>query len=252
LLRIETPAELGLENGLLAVGVRDEKVGHDPIIGLRLESHDLPLPLDDQPDGHALHASGRQRRFDLFPQHGRQLEADQPVENTARLLGVDQIQVDSARILDRMQNRVLRNFVKNDPLRIVVSESEHLIQVPRDGLPFAVFIGSEPNRLGLLRELFELGHRLLLVGGYFVVGSEVVGDIDAQSLFRQVPDMAETRLDDIPLAQKLLDRLGFGGRLYDHQIVLHSFFSLFRSPAGLVPATGFPRSPDSPVAEDSL
>ena len=35
LLRIETPAELGLENGLLAVGVRDEKVGHDPIIGLR-------------------------------------------------------------------------------------------------------------------------------------------------------------------------------------------------------------------------
>ena len=145
-----------------------------------------------------------------------------------------------------MQNRVLRNFVTNDPLRIVVLESEHLIQVPRDGLPFAVFIGSEPNRLGLFRELFELGHRLFLVGGNFVMRSEVVGDIDAQSLFRQIPDMTETRLDDISFAQKLFDRFGLGGRLYDHQIVLHNSISLFRSPAGFVPGRQTFRAPGQP------
>ena len=94
--------EFGPERGFLPVRIGNRKIGQHPVIGRGLEIHDLALALDDQPYGHALNASGRQRRLDLFPQNRRQFESHQTIQNPARLLGIDQIQVDRARIFDGM------------------------------------------------------------------------------------------------------------------------------------------------------
>jgi len=74
--------------------------------------------------------------------------------------------------------------MENDPLGLVVFQPEHLGQVPRDGLPLAVFIGRQPNRAGLLGEFFQLRYRLLLIGRYFVMRCKIILDVDSQLFLR--------------------------------------------------------------------
>ena len=71
---------------------------------------------------------------DLLPQHGRDLVAVEPVEDAPRLLSVDEIPVDLARLLERAHDRLLRDLVEHHPadghLRLQL-----LDEVVRDRLP---------------------------------------------------------------------------------------------------------------------
>ena len=67
----------------------------------RREASDLALALDDQAERDRLDAAGRQAGLDPPPQQRGDLVADEPVEDPARLLGVEQLQVDLARVLRR-------------------------------------------------------------------------------------------------------------------------------------------------------
>ena len=215
LARLEARRELGLEERLVGV-VGGVELRHDAVVGGRMEGDDFTLALHEQPYGNALHAARRERRPHLLPQHGRELEAHQTVQNAARLLGVDQIHVDRARVLDGVENRPLGDFVEYDALGLVHGETQHFGQVPCDGLSFAVFIGCEPDGLGLLRELPQLVDHLLLVARYFVDGLEPLRDVDAEVLLGQVADVSETRFDDVVLAEELLDGFGLGRGLDDY------------------------------------
>ena len=188
---------------------------HDAEIGRRTECDDLALALDDQPYGHRLYASRRERRTHLFPQDGREFETDQPVEYAACLLGVYQVHIDRARFFDGFQDRPLGDLVEDDALGPVDGEPQHFGEVPCDGFSFAVFIGRQPDgfRFGQLREFVD---HLLLVARDFVDRFESLRDIDAEVLFGEVPDMAEARFDDEVLAEEFLDGLGLGGGLYDN------------------------------------
>ena len=101
-----------------------------PIKRLVLESHDLFLPLDHQPQGDRLHTTGRKLRLDLPPKHGGKLKTNQPVKNTTRLLGVDQIHVYVTRILDGIQDGVFCDLVENDSASAIFFETECLEQMP--------------------------------------------------------------------------------------------------------------------------
>ena len=214
LARLEARREFGLEEGFVGV-VGGVELGHDAEIGRGAEGDDLALALDDQPYGHRLHAAGREGRADLLPQHGRELEAHQTVQNAARLLGVHEVHVDRAGLLDGLQNGPFGDLVEDDALGLVDGETQHFGQVPGDGFSFAVFIGGEPDGL-LLREARELVDDLLLVGRHLVDGAEALGDVDAEVLFRQIADMSETRLDDVVLAEELFDGFRFCRRLDDN------------------------------------
>jgi hypothetical protein len=65
-----------------------------------LEGLDLQLALDDQAQRRALHAPGGEPAADLLPQQRREVEADQVVQRPARLLGVDQVRGQLARVGD--------------------------------------------------------------------------------------------------------------------------------------------------------
>ena len=210
----ETRCEFGLEKRLFRVAGGME-LRHDAEIGRRAEGDDLALALDDQPHGHRLHASRRERRTHFFPQHGREFEPDQPVEDAARLLGVHQVHIDRARFFDGLQDRPLGDLVEDDALGPVDGEPQHFGEVPCDGFSFAVFIGRQPDgfRFGQLGQFVD---HLLLVARDFVDRFESFRDIDAEVLFRKVPDMTEARFDDEVLAEKFLDGLGLGGGLYDN------------------------------------
>ncbi len=128
------------------------ELGHDAEIGGRAESDDLAFALHEQPHGHALHAARRERRPHLLPEHGRELEAHEAVEDATGLLGIHEVHVHRAGFLDRFEDGPFGDFVEDDAFRLIDRETQHFGQVPCDGLSFAVFIGCEPYGLRLLRQ----------------------------------------------------------------------------------------------------
>ena len=61
------PVELEEHRGEGPLGPRGERAGQIPIVG-GTECHPLPLPLDDDPRGDALHPASRQPRLHLLPE----------------------------------------------------------------------------------------------------------------------------------------------------------------------------------------
>ena len=152
---LQLTVQFGLEQRL---SVGQQERGHNAKRRLGHEPRNLALPLHDQSHSHRLHTSGRQRRLDLAPQHRRKLEAHNAVEHTPCLLGIDKVDVDASRRVERMQDGRLRDLVKDDALRAVGRQFERLAEVPRNGLSLAVLIGCEQHLTRILRRLLQLRH----------------------------------------------------------------------------------------------
>ena len=216
----ESLVEFGLEFGL--VGGED---GCHTVTRLALEGFDFAFALDDEAHGHRLYASGREVGLQLAPQHGREGEADDAVEHAAGLLGVDEVEVDVAWLLDGVEDGGLRDFVEDDAPGVLDWQAEHLGQVPRDGFSFAVFIACEPDGVGLLGGCAQGADEFGLLGGYFVLGLEVL-EIDAEVVFLQVADVSVTGQHFVVLAEEPLECLCLGGRLDDDEVFGRSLAGL--------------------------
>ena len=113
------PLEL-LEPRLERLAVLLQVGGNGPVL-LRDELPDFFLALDDQPQRHGLHPTGRQAGLDALPEHRRGLVADQTVEHAPGLLRVDFALIDVERVGERFRDRVLRDLVEQHPLDISIS-----------------------------------------------------------------------------------------------------------------------------------
>src|SRR5439155_9291258 len=111
-------------------------------VGRRSEGSAFALPIYQQFDGDRLHPAGAQFGSDLLPEDGRQSVAEEPVQNAARLLSADEGLVDVARVRDGFLQGFRRDFVKDDSLDLeALLQLEELKDVPRNALPFAIFVG---------------------------------------------------------------------------------------------------------------
>ena len=182
-LGLEAVLQFGLHLHRLAVGVGYGEDGCHAVGRFAVEGLYLAFALGDEAYGHRLYAAGREGGLHLAPQHGRQLKAHDAVQDAACLLGVHQVQVDLARMLDGAQDSVLGDFVEDDAPRVFGLQSQHLVQVPGDGLSLAVLIGCEPDGFGFGRFFLQVGDELLLVCRNFVLRLEVVVDVDAEIFF---------------------------------------------------------------------
>ena len=129
-MRAEALVELGLQLRHRAVGCLNAEYGTHAEIRLALERLYLALALNDEPYGNALHASCRQGRLNLAPEHGRKLEAHKAVEHAARLLRVDKVHVKVARMLYGLEYSGLCYLVEHDAVGLLLVKSEHLAEVP--------------------------------------------------------------------------------------------------------------------------
>src|SRR5262245_19848012 len=102
------------------------------------EGPDLLLPLADEADRDRLDPARRQAPADLLPEERADLVADQPVEHSARLLGVEPLLVDSPRRLEGGLHGFLGYLVEEDAIDAVGREPDLLGDVPADRLAFAV------------------------------------------------------------------------------------------------------------------
>ena len=87
-----------------------------PVLAGR-EGVDLALALDDEPHGDGLHAAGGQAAADLAPEQRAERVADEAVDDPARLLGVDEVLVDAARVGERLADRRLGDLVEGHAVR---------------------------------------------------------------------------------------------------------------------------------------
>ena len=131
---------LGLELDLsvrIAVEIRGERpavcglqMGIQRPVFLRNKRADLLLAVDHHAGRDRLDASGGQTAPHLLPKERRQLIADETVENAARLLGVDQIRVDIARVGDSLLHGFFCDFIEGHTLGALITEIQQLLQVP--------------------------------------------------------------------------------------------------------------------------
>ena len=151
----------------------------DVPVGRRDESHALPLAIDDESRRDRLDTAGREPWHDLLPEDRRHLVAVEAVEDPPCLLGVDESIVDRARLLERTDDRVLRDLVEDHALDGDL-RLQHLDEMPRDRLALAILVRREQELVGVGEALLEVGDDLLLVGVDDVVRLESVVDVDAE------------------------------------------------------------------------
>ncbi len=188
------------------------------------EREDVALAVDDHSHRHRLDAAGGQAAPDLASEEGADRVADEAIEHAARLLGIDAVHIDAARVVEGIQDRAARDFVKLDAADLLVVlgvvEAEGGYEVPGDRLALAIRVGRQQDGRLATRLVLEAFDDVLAILGDHVVGLELVLDVHAQSTGRQIADMAEAGAHGVVASQKFLDRFGLGGRFDHHQALL--------------------------------
>ena len=185
---------------------------------LRHERADLIFAVHDQPRRHRLHASGGKPAPHLFPEERAELIADDAVKHAARLLRIDQILIDRARLGDRLAHNVLRDLVERDALRLIVRDVQQIFQMPRNCLALAVRVSCEIDVLAVFRGGAQLGNDGFLSGDGVILRLKIVVNIHAHGALLQVAQMPHARLDLIVRSEIFGDRFRLGRRFHDHQI----------------------------------
>ena len=183
---------------------------------------DLDLAVADDAQRNRLHAPRRARARQLAPQHRRQAEADEIVERATGAVGVDQRFVDLARVAHRVLHRLLGHRVEHHAVDALVLEDplglENLVDVPGNRLAFAVGVGGEDQRVGVLDGAADLAEALGGLGVDLPAHVEIVVRVDRAVLGREVADVPERSVHVISLAQVLVDGFCLGGRLDDDDL----------------------------------
>ena len=154
---------------------------------------DFDLALADQAQGRALHAAGGQAATDLLPQQRRQVEADQIVERTARLLGIDHVLRNFTRIGDGFQHRVAGDLVEHHAHHLLVLQEllvlEDFHQVPRNGFTLAVRVGREIDGVGFAHGGGDGVNVFRVPRDDLVLHREVVFGVDRAVLGHQIANV---------------------------------------------------------------
>ena len=208
----------------LAGGGREDRLDRPVLAGG--EAVDLALALDDEAHGDRLDAPGRQAAADLARQERAERVADEPVDDPPRLLGVDEVHVDLARVGERLADGRLGDLVEGHPPRLGRGDVGRLGDVPGDRLALAVEVGGEVDRGRTPLAAFSMSATCLRRSSEIdVLGLEIVVDVDAElalaGVLGQVADMAVGRQDPVIGAEIALDGAGLGRRFDDDEVLWH-------------------------------
>ena len=92
--------------------------------------------------------------------------------------------------------------------------------MPADGLALAIGVGGDVDEVGLLRGRLQLADDLLFSFEDLVFRLKGLL-VDAELALRQVAHVTDRSLHDVVLADELVDRLRFRGRLDDDEVLGH-------------------------------
>ncbi len=174
---------------------------------LRHESRDLLLAIADQLQRHGLDAARAQTAADFVPEQGADLVADEAIEHAARLLRIDHLHVDLARMVHRFLHRLLGDLVEHEAVDLLLLRAELFGEMPADGFAFAVRVGGDVNVGGVLCRALQLGDHFLAGGDRFVHRREAFVDVDTELALRQIADVPHRREHLVVASEILIDCL---------------------------------------------
>jgi hypothetical protein len=127
------------------------------------------------------------------------------------LLGIHEVSVDSSRLLHGFEDCLAGDLVEADAAeRARRLQAERGDQVPGDGFAFAIGVAGQQHGRGRARLSLESLDDIGLGRWYHVFSCEVVVDVDAHSIERQIAHVSEAGAHDVAIAQVLLDRPRLG------------------------------------------
>ena len=184
------------------------------------EGTDLVFTIHEDLGGHRLNATGRKTAAHRLPQEGRELVAHDAVEDAAGLLGVHQMHIDGARLLDGGLDHRLGDLVEGNALYLLYGDAESGGQVPGNGLALAIGVGCEEHLVRVLGFLLDLLDDIALSADIDIVGGEIVFNIHAQGALGQITNVTHRSNDLVVRTEIALDGARLGGRLHNDQIRL--------------------------------
>lgn len=99
------------------------------------ELADFPFAFDDKPDRNRLNPTGRKAACYLCPQQWRYHIADDPVEESTRLLRVNAVVIEIPRILEGLLDGTLGDLIEHHAAILFRLTTNGLLEVPGDRLP---------------------------------------------------------------------------------------------------------------------
>ena len=165
-----------------------QKRGYVPIFG-RNERFYFAFFVNDYSERDRLHAPRGKSVLYSFAKKGAELITDESVENSSRLLRIDEIVIYLSRIFQSFFNRSFAYFVELYSLRDIF-QAENFLQMPAYRFSLSVRVGCEINFIGFFDLFFKSFDNRLFIRGYNVIGFVVFGYVHAQSLFGQIPDVS--------------------------------------------------------------
>ena len=216
LLFIALAEEAGVEAGGVFPAI---EAGIQQPILLAVEVPDLLLPIHHHAGGHGLNPAGGQAGLDLAPEEGGQLIAHDPVQNAAGLLGIDQILVNAAGVLDALGDHLFGDLIEGDPLGLLIIQLQQLLQMPGDGFALPVRVRCQVDGLGGLGFLLQFADQFLFITDGDILGLKAMLNIHAHFALGQVPQVAHGGGHLIVAAQVFLDGFGFRRGFDDHQVL---------------------------------
>ena len=191
----------------------------------RHERGDLLLALADHAQRRALYPARGESPAHFLPQQRREIEADQVVERAARLLRVHELERQAARLADRLADGVARDLVEHHAVHVLAVEvaalGQDLLQVPGDGLPFAIGVRGQIQRFRLAQIFRDALDVALVLVEHLVLHREALVRVDRALLGHEIADVPVGGEHLEVAAQIFLDGLGLGGRLDYDQVVCH-------------------------------
>ncbi len=181
----------------------------------RDELLDFQFPVGHESKRDRLHPAGRAGARQLAPEHGRERETDEIIERAARQIRIDQRAVDLARILHRVDDRLLGDGVEHHALDLLALQRvlflQHFQHVPGDRLALAVGVGGENQLVGTLDGPGDVGEALGRLRVNLPNHVEIVVRVDRPVFGRQVADVTERGQHFVAGPEIFVDRLGLRG-----------------------------------------
>ena len=196
-----------------------------PIL-FRNELFDFALARGHQLQRHRLNPARAEPAPHLVPEERAEFVADEPVEDAARALGGDHFLVEDARVFDRFLNRLLRNLVEHQAVKLALLAGKLLRQMPADRLALAIGVGRHVAVGRVLGGVLQFLDDLLARHQRLVLFGEIVVDVHTQFALGQIADVPHRRHHLVVAAEILVDGLRLGRRFDNDERFCHE--SLFR------------------------
>ncbi len=162
-----------------------------------LKRFDFTFAITDQADSHGLDPAGAQATTHFLPKQRTQFVANNPVEDTTRLLRIDHILVNDPGMFYCFRYGCFGDLIELNPASVSRSYFQQCSQMPGNRFAFAVRVSCEINCFCLASQLEKFIRQGSFPADCDIFRFKAIIHINAELAFGQVAQMPHGRFHEI-------------------------------------------------------